>query len=93
METAKTLSEMSFRERLDLIDVVTSALEVKADEAMDIGDASFAANCMNLALAIRGSSRKLASENLHATELILRHGISLADNSASKGRATATTIH
>lgn len=93
METAKTLSEMSLRERLDLIDVVTSALEVKADEALDIGDASLAANCQSLALAIRGSSQKLASGNLRATELLLQHGITLADRRMPKGRTQAAVLH
>jgi len=93
METAKTLFEMSLRERLDLIDMVTSALEVKADEALDIGDANLAANCQSLALAIRGSSQKLASENLRATELLLQHGISLADRRVPRGRASATVLH
>lgn len=75
MEAAKTLYEMTARERLDLIETVAVALEYKAEEAFDSGRQNIAANNFNLAAAIRGLATLDASDDLASAELLLQIGI------------------
>lgn len=75
MEAAKTLYEMTARERLNLIETVAVALEYKAEEALDRGRQNIAANKFNLAAAIRGLATLEASDDLASAELLLQIGI------------------
>lgn len=75
MEAAKTLHEMTARERLDLIETVAVALEYKAEEALDTGRQNIAANNFNLAAAIRGLAPLDTSCDLASAELLLQIGI------------------
>jgi hypothetical protein len=87
METAKTLSEMTLRERWDFMSMVADALEWKADDAMDRGNARAAANLANLALSIRGNARELATGDLRAAEILLQQGITLVGQPVNRARA------
>ncbi|WP_395517683.1 hypothetical protein [Pseudorhizobium flavum] len=75
MEAAKTLYEMTARERLDLIETVAVALEDRAEEALQIGCQIAASNNFNLAAAIRGLVPLDTSDDLASAELLLQIGI------------------
>ncbi|EHK79148.1 hypothetical protein SM0020_04025 [Sinorhizobium meliloti CCNWSX0020] len=76
-DSAKTLNEMTPRERANLMTLVADALEATADEAQEIGDDRFAANSISLARIISGCAEDVATMDLLAAELLLQHGISL----------------
>jgi hypothetical protein len=92
METAKTLLEMSIRERRQFFATVADALEARASEAFSDGNIRFAANSMNLALAIRGNAVELSTTNLKAAEILLQQGINLVDQFQSD-KAPSHTLH
>ena len=91
-ENAKTLLEMTKRERSAIMTQVAQALEVVAYEAQEIGDERFAANSICLARMIQGCTGELVGSNLAAAELLLQHGISLVASFPTEA-PRVTTLH
>jgi hypothetical protein len=79
MKGSKTITQMSVRERQDILAAVADALETSAKEAMIEGNPSFAANSENLALTIRGSVYGLANNDLKAAEILLQQAMTLIE--------------
>ncbi|MGW9231150.1 hypothetical protein ACWGPT_09805 [Pseudorhizobium sp. NPDC055634] len=91
METAKTLNEMTARERLDLIETVAGALEYKAEAALDTGCQRDAANNFSLAAAIRGLASLDERGDMASAELLLQLGINYCV--ASEPSPPAQVLH
>ena len=74
---SKTLTEMTQSERAGMMAVVAESLEAFAEEAVEDGDARFAANSMAVASTIRGYGPDLCQRDLKVAELLLEQGIML----------------
>ncbi|MDM9624103.1 hypothetical protein A6U87_11815 [Rhizobium sp. AC44/96] len=79
MDGSKTITQMSVRERQDILAAVAEALELSAEEALSEGNRGFAVNSQSLALTIRGSADTLASEDLRAAEILLQQAMTLIE--------------
>ncbi len=79
MNGSKTITQMSVRERQDLLATVAEALELTAGEALLQGNGGLAVNSRSLALTIRGSADELASADLRAAEILLQQAIILIE--------------
>ena len=79
MKGSKTITQMSVRERQDILAAVADALETSAKEALIEGNAGFAANSENLALTIRGSVNGLSNDDLKAAEILLQQAMTLIE--------------
>nr|CAD6610098.1 hypothetical protein RKHAN_02269 [Rhizobium sp. Khangiran2] len=91
MEAAKTLQEMTARERLELIETVAVALEYRGEEALDTGCRREAANNFNLAAAIRGIAGLETNDDLASAELLLQIGINYCV--AAEPELSPHTVH
>ncbi len=89
-QNAKTLLEMTQRERTEMIAAVAHALEATAGEAQQVGDQRFAANSFSLAQTIRGCSSSVATRDIHATEILLQQGIALVASFSAEPTREAT---
>jgi hypothetical protein len=76
MMNARTLTEMSPAERLEMILLVVQALEGVAEDAGDRGDQQSALNAMYLACSIRGCTIETSTDLIRASEILLEQGIS-----------------
>lgn len=86
---ARTLNEMTRRERSDMMVLVADALEAVAEEAQERGDTRSAQNSMCLALTVRGCAADLAVRDLRAAELLLEQGITFVASISERLERTA----
>ena len=87
---SKTLTEMTLSERAGMMAVVAESLEAFAEEAVEDGDARFAANSMAVASTIRGYGTDLCQSDLKVAELLLEQGIMLMHAYRARGVRSET---
>lgn len=87
---SKTLTEMTLSERASMMTVVAESLEAFAEEAVEDGDARFAANSISVASTIRGYASDLCQRDLKAAELLLEQGIMLMHAYRARGQHSET---
>ena len=74
---AKTLNEMTVRERSDLIQFVAGALLASSEAAEDEGDLQYARNTKFVAYTLMGCSAELPGNEMDAAKTLLEQGMSL----------------
>jgi hypothetical protein len=74
---SKTIHEMTVGEREEILIAVADTLEMSAREANLEGQRSFAETSQNMALAIRGSTEELATEELEAASAVLEQAMGM----------------
>jgi hypothetical protein len=94
MSDAKTIEEMTVRERRDLLAAVADTLDQSAREASESGDEQFASNSHSLAHLIRASTEDLSRRELIAAELLLQQGMVMIEQFRTRVRKLPpTTVH
>jgi hypothetical protein len=91
----KTIDEMTIDERYEILAAVAGSLDESAREAAMEGHNAYAENSRSLAATINGSVEELASEELHAANVLLQQAMSMlsAFRNAHPHRAQSLSIH
>ncbi|MDE1996082.1 MAG: hypothetical protein KGI75_26525 [Rhizobiaceae bacterium] len=73
----KTIDEMTYGEREEILFAVADTLEVSAREALLEGEKAFALNSQTMAATIRVNADELAGENVDAASSVLEQAMNM----------------
>ncbi|MDM9648699.1 hypothetical protein [Rhizobium sp. S163] len=91
-DSSKTLTEMSARERSEIVANVVEALENTSANAEESGDSRLLANAHSIACTLRGCRLHFGELDLVAAEQLLTQGITLMSMLSAK-RSLNETKH
>ncbi|WP_018900767.1 hypothetical protein [Rhizobium sp. 2MFCol3.1] len=83
-DNSKTLTEMSARERSEIVSNVVEALESASANAEESGDSRLIANAYSIACTLRGCRLHFGELDLVAVEQLLAQGITLMSMLSAK---------